>query len=1088
MKLIISALRLAFFEWVLCSFGAFILPLASSAQALQFETFAVENGLSSNKVYSLLQDRRGFIWAGTRDGLNRFDGYRFIVYKSEQGNPNSLSNSQINALHEDREGQIWVGTHNGISVFDPRTERFKRHKHDPGNPTSITSNLIYCFWEDGNGDIWVGTDTKLEKYERKTGHFIHFDPPPAREDAPDEVRIHRITEYKGDLFLAMWGAGVWRFNKKTGAMARIFTDQASLNGAAWVSNIWADPKGTIWATVSGHGCAYDPAQNLFRLRLDRKPDYEKDKIDVLFRSGDGKMYIGTCGAGLKIWDEQSGETKTYLLSDVPLNKSSNWIDVILADRSGQIWMGTSNQGVVKFNPRPKQFETFKEWENGRELGPIRDVTGLREMANGEIWAASATYGLRVWDPETCAFSHIREKPKVPASFFFPDAYHVFQDKKGRIWVGTWGDGYTVWDEKTGESQHFVYRGPDQKLALQNSIAYIFEASDGSIWVGTYRGVFKIRVDESEPVFSKKFKFENVEAIGCQEEYVGFFVEDHLGNIWMGTLTKGLLRFNPNTQEIRAFKHDPDDARTLSGSRISCIFEDRKKRLWVGTTNGLNRFLPESGQFQHFQKRDGLPADAVRSIVEDAKGFLWLTTGRGLSKFDPESGTFFNFFKQDGLPCEDFSSKSLGICRASQKIYAGGADGFVLFHPDSIHSNGFVPPVVVARLKKYVVSEGQTRAVEVAGISASDRIELPFSENTLTFEFAALDFQQPSKNQFAYRLLGMGEAWVPLGTAHEVTFSSLAPGNYTLQVRASNSDGLWNEVGTSLEIKIAPPWWATWWAYAGYVLVVGGVLFAFFKLRQTQHKAKNETQRLQVLNTLKSQFLNTVSHELRTPMTSILGFSKIIQKRLEERVYPNINQSDPKTERAVEQIRENLKIVISESERLTVLINEVLDLAKIESGKMVWHSERIQLRALIEQATATTTALFEAKNLRLETQIEPNLPELTGDPHRLLQVLVNLLSNAVKFTEHGTVTVSAKLTEDNNILIGVADTGIGIPAAFLGTVFEHFKQLASDTLPDKPRGTGLGLAICKEIVERHKGRIWVESEVDKGSVFWFTLPV
>lgn len=1064
-------------------------PLA--AQNFRFEQFSTSNGLSSNTVYSILQDRRGFIWIGTRDGLNRFDGYRFTIFKNEQGNRHSLSYNQINALLEDREGKIWVGTHDGINVFDPATEQFQRFRHDSTDAGSINSNLIYCFFEDANGDIWIGTDTKLEKFERATGRFVHFDAPPVRPDAPDEARVHRITEFGGDLFLAMWGAGIWRFDKKTGALQRIFTDHAALNGPGWVANIWAEPqRATVWAVINGSVAQFDAAQNLFRVKILHEDwSVARGKVDVLARLSSGKMLLGTLRTGLKIWDETDGFTKMFLPNAALVDEWANSINGILKDRSGQIWLTTGSDGAFKFDPNPKPLETFPVLEKGKNPETITNISGLLETADGEIWAASRTHGLRVLGAGRQGFSPIRNRPEVPEFFKKTDAGVVIQDRKGRIWLGTWGQGYAVWDAKTGDFHRFFYPGNDQTLVQQNLVARIFEARDGTIWVGTYRGAFQISEDAAQPVFSKKFKFENLDALGCQEDYVGSFGEDHFGNIWLGCLRGGLRCYDPKTRQLRVFRHDADDPKSLGGRHITSIFEDREQRLWVGTTSGgLNLFRPETGDFTQFRAKNGLPSDAVAAIIEDARGFLWLTTSRGLSKFDPARGAFLNYFKADGLPCEKFSAVCLGISRRTGEIFAGGKDGFVLFHPDSIRQSAFVPQVAISSLTKHVVLGEQAQAVEVAGIAALSRIELPFSENTLTFEFASLDFRQPFKNQYAYRLEGMSEQWVQLGTNRTVTFSQLPAGRYILHVRGSNNDGLWNEVGAQLEIVILPPWWATWWARALYALAFGGMAFAFFLLQTKRNQAKHETLRLQDLNEAKSQFLNTVSHELRTPLTSILGFSKIIQKRLEERILPNADLSDPKNRRAAEQVMGNLGIVISESERLTALINDVLDLAKIEAGKAIWHEERLKISELVERAADATNALFEQKNLHLRFDIAPDLPETLGDSDRLLQVLVNLISNAVKFTERGTIAVAARRQDEHTIIIGVSDTGIGIPEDFREAIFEKFRQVTSDTLTDKPHGTGLGLPICREIVEHHGGRIWAESEAGKGSTLWFTLPV
>ncbi|MFN4255204.1 MAG: two-component regulator propeller domain-containing protein [Saprospiraceae bacterium] len=1068
-------------------------PLA--AQNFRFEQFSTSNGLSNNTVYSIAQDRRGFIWVGTRDGLNRFDGYRFQVFKNEQGNRHSLSYNQINALLEDSRGKLWVGTHDGINVFDPATEQFQRFRHDSTDAGSIRSNLIYCFHEDENGDVWAGTNTKLEKFERATGKFKHFDAPPVRPDAPDEPRVHRITEFGGDLFLAMWGAGIWRFNKKTGELRRILTDDERLNGPGWVANIWAEPRqATVWAVINGSLVKFDAAQNIFRLKI-RHPDVavQPGKIDVAVRFSEGKMLLGTLRTGLKIWDENDGSMKAYLPNPSPVDEWANSISGIFKDRSGQFWLTTGSDGLIKFDPNPKPFETFQVLEkgkNGSSAVSISNISGLLETADGEIWAASRTHGLKILDAGRQGFSSVKNRPGVPEFFRETTANVVVQDQKGRFWIGSWGLGYAVWDPKTGDWHRFFYAGNDQTLVQQNSVARILAASDGTIWVGTYRGVFRISVDESQPVFAKKFKFENLDALGCHEDYVGTMAEDHLGNLWLGALNGGLRRFNPQTRQLRVFRHDADDPQSLGGRHVSSIFEDREHRIWVGTSSGgLNLFQPETEGFVKFRAKNGLPSDAVAGIVEDAQGFLWVTTPRGLSRFDPAQNTFLNYFKTDGLPCETFTSASIGISRRTGQVFAGGKDGFVIFHPDSIRRSDFVPQVAISGLTKYVVEGEQVRAVEVAGIAAAERIELPFSENTLAFEFASLDFRQPSKNQFAYRLEGMGNQWIQLGTRRTVTFCQLSPGKYVLRVRGSNHDGVWNEAGARLEIVILPPWWATWWAFLLYFFTAGGVLFAFARLQTRRRADRAEAERQRILNEAKSEFLSTVSHELRTPLTSILGFSKIIKKRLEERILPKTDLSDAKTSRAAEQVIENLNIVVSESERLTTLINEVLDLAKIESGKVVWHEERLEIGEIVARAAAATTTIFEHKNLDLKIDLAPNLPSTLGDADRLQQVLVNLLSNAVKFTQRGGVTVSARLESDERTLrVGVADTGIGIPEAFRQEVFEKFKQGADDTLTDKPQGTGLGLPICKEIVEHHGGRIWLESRVGEGSVFWFTLPV
>lgn len=318
----------------------------------------------------------------------------------------------------------------------------------------------------------------------------------------------------------MWGAGIWHFDKRTGALQRIFTDTPSLNGAAWVSNIWADPRGTVWAVVNGSVCEFDPAQNIFRVRLNRSGGSELEWVNVLLKAADGTMFVGTVGEGLKIWDGKSAALKTYRFDPAWSGPLSNRIFTVFQDRSGQVWLGTFADGLVKFDPHPKPFGTFPVVEKGRPPGDLKNISGLLKTDGGDIWAASPQYGLRILDAGKHGFTALPNRPEWPAEFQKPGEKVIFQDRQGRFWLGTWGQGYLVWDAKTGEVHRFFYPGHDQTLVQQNLVACIFGASDGTIWVSTYRGVFRISVDESQPVFAKKFKFENLDDLGLGEEYVG----------------------------------------------------------------------------------------------------------------------------------------------------------------------------------------------------------------------------------------------------------------------------------------------------------------------------------------------------------------------------------------------------------------------------------------------------------------------------------------------------------------------------------------------------------------------------------------
>jgi len=1062
------------------------------AQPLVFQQFSAENGLSGNVVLSIAQDRQGFLWVGTSNGLNRYDGYQFKHYKNDQEEPGSISSNSANALLFDRDGFLWVGTKLGLNRFDPKTERFEHFRRDSARAGSLHSDEIFALFEDEAGVLWVGTDKGLERFDARTKRFEHWDfPQEVIQSDFRDFRVQHIVETDGgDLLLGTRWASVWRFDKKTQRMQRVSANGIAPNEPQWTQGFVKDADGTVWMADLTTCYKLEPGGTIFK-SVYQSPNRGFDSnICCFFRTKEGQWLLGTNGEGLKTFDRNFQKIAEQLPNLDRSSPDANLTNCIFQDRGGEVWLGMIWGGLFKFDPQRKPFQSFQRWSKGHETSYVKDVGGVCERQNGEIGTASLAEGCHFLDPKTERFTPFSDLPRLPKAIKQDYFLRIFEDSKQRLWLGGWGRGLKVLDEKTGDFHQFLNLNPNKNPTEPDYICGIGELADGRMWVSTLDGLIFLSADETQKPLTRKFSPQfYTELGGVPMRYITNILTDHTGKYWIPS--RGLVCLDPKTGDIQVFKHDPQRPETIGDNRVSFVFEDRKRRLWVGTSGGgLNLWQPEAQRFAKFKQKNGLPSDVVAGITDDDQGFLWLTTARGLCKFDPETHTASNYFLGDGLPCERFVIAAIGKSRPSGKIFAGGQDGFVLFHPDSIRNSNFLPPVVISSLKKYVVAGDQIRPTEVPGIATMDLLELPFSENTLTFEFAALNFRQSFKNQYAYRLEGMGDQWVQVGTHRTVTFSHLAAGRYVLHVRASNNDGLWNEKGARLEIIILPPWWASWWALLAYTLTLGGVGFAFYRLQTRRNQDKEEAKRQKLLNEAKSQFLSTASHELRTPLTSVMGFAKIIKKRLEERILPHTDRSDSKTDRAVEQVTSNLDIVISESERLTALINDVLDLAKIESGKAVWHEERLHIAHLVERAIAATTTLFEQKNLALRSRVEPTLPTTLGDPDRLLQVLVNLLSNAAKFTERGIVTVTARQQNERTLLLGVADTGIGIPEKEREWVFEKFRQVRSGTLTDKPQGTGLGLPICREIVEHHGGRIWVESAAEgaEGSVFWFTLPL
>ncbi|MBI1223798.1 MAG: hypothetical protein GC192_01060 [Bacteroidetes bacterium] len=1085
-----------------CTFAALLSFAALSAQDLPLERLSSELGLSQNMITALIQDDKGFIWVGTKDGLNRFDGYHFKVFRYDPFDEKSISDNYIGGIVQDHDGRIWVGTEKGLNLLDPKDETFQRIEFPSQTDGDSSMLKIGRLSVDSKGRIWAPVhqnflyllempkgkmdvkNLKVNKIdlleegetikgvqgfyappvEDETGVFWEFDDDILRRftlspDMKANVRTD-FPEITDPALRAMLEEGKVKLVVNNGRNGNIIMGVMNKIG-------WYNPVKKTWKFTS---FSYD--ENIF--------NYDVWNIAPITEALDGTIWIGSFGFLARLKKGQSDLEIFHSRTNVEYPFYYG-VSGVLEDKGGIFWMGTRGNGLMKYNPDAQRFAQ----KIGSKTASFRwqgaSLRGLFQSSDGLIWAGMVEGKMLMIDQT--GISHLVD---VDETFF-----SIAQDQQGGIWMGTtnylrkvksWTLGQIEW-EKT------IQLSADTSISKSNTVWKVLPGRDGKIWALTLDALCSY-----DPATGKLEGFPYL--LGNQKEnlandYPTLF-EDEAGIIWLGT-AMGLGRFDPKKKRLRYFQNNPKNPESISSNKVKAIAadpDDPGRYLWIGTAGGgLNCFDIQKETFEKFTEKDGLPDMVIYALLPDGAGNLWMSTNLGLSAFNTKARTFRNFDEKDGLQNLEFNSGSYYRGKDGRLFFGGikGLNGF--FPKEMLTANKHVPSVVFTDFKiaNKSVSPHDEASPLKSSIIYTKEITLPYTVKIMSFEFAALDFSAPRKNQFACKMEGFDADWQQLGTSNTVTYTNLDPGTYTLRVKASNNDGVWNEEGASIVITIRPPWWATWWAWVLYSTLVAGVIFLMYRLQTARHMEHLEAQRLKELNEAKSTFLSTVSHELRTPLTSILGFSKIIQKRLEERILPHTDQSDPKTEKAVHQVRENLGIVLTEGERLTALINEVLDLAKIESGNIVWNKDEVSIPDVIERATAATEALFLQKGLELVKRVEPNLPVIIADRDRLIQVVVNLLSNAVKFTEAGKITVATHLLE-KEIIVSISDSGVGISKENQSLVFEKFKQIGDDTLTDKPKGTGLGLPICKEIVEHYGGRIWLESEFGQGSTFSFTLPV
>ena len=1098
--------------WCLHLTAVFLCPL--QAQNLPYERLSSELGLSQNMITCLMQDDRGFLWVGTKDGLNRFDGYRFKVYRHDPFDSTSISNNYVNHILQDNQGRIWVTTFKGLNLFDPAKEAFQHISPDTTAHDGLASEKTLLMFLDQKGRIWLNTDdfslyllemppTSTNVKDLKIRRISRMR---NESDSLIQVQAGKIIQDKKGTYWINSPSGLFRFREEGEAhsfsISRQFPETLDPSWRKTLEEmddvdghyfrIAEGRNGGVWLGWGERIAYWDPESASWR-QYPIVPNYfivEANFWDGAFEwleDSKGKVWV-TFINGVLEFDPVSGLSTWYSSENNPKHPLHAGAAPILEDEGGLIWVGSKGHGLLKLNRNAKRFEGKRNDKLHKFLYKGESMRAICKTDDGQIWFSPSTEGLYRYDPE---------KRQIKRVYLLEDTkniglvFTIQEDASGVLWLGGSEGLIKLIREKNNEIRisRTYHPFPELDKPKVRYIWKIIEGQDGALWMVSSTNLCRFDPVSEQFTYYPYLPERNLTILN--NEFPTLF-QDINGIFWIGC-SEGLLRFDPDSATFRHYENNPSNPSSLSQNLVKSIAADPVAPghfLWIGTGGGgLVRFDQDKETFESYTEKDGLPDMVVYGILPDLSGNLWMSTNKGLSVFQPETRTFRNFDEKDGLQNLEFNSGSY-FMGADGQLFFGGIEGFNGFYPgEMLKMNLHVPKVVFTgfRISNKPVSMKEPFSILNKDISYCEKLELNHNIKIISFEFAALDFSDPSQNQFACKMEGFDQDWQYLGPVHSATYTNLDAGTYTFRVKASNNDGVWNEEGASIQIVVRSPWWASWWAITLYGIAIAGILGAFLRLQDKRNQDKAEANRLKMLNEAKSTFLSTVSHELRTPLTSIMGFSKIIKKRMTDRLLPKLDLKDPQIARAANQVMANLDIVVSESERLTSLINQVLDLAKIEAGKVEWHDELVEVAEILERASAATASIFTEKRLALVQKIDKELPPVYGDKDRLIQVMINLLSNAVKFTDKGRIKCSAQ-RQGEMVIVRVEDTGMGISERDIHQIFEKFKQIGDDTLTNKPQGTGLGLPICKEIVERHGGKIWVESIPGEGSTFVFTLPV
>ena len=1051
--------------------------LSQAGPNIPFVRLSLEDGLSQARVGAIVQDGEGFLWLGTQEGLNRYDGYTFEVFLHDPQQPGSLSHDSVQCLLVDGQRQLWVGTEGGVNRFDPATRTFVAFANRPDDPTSLSSNRVRVLFEDSRERLWVGTDGGgLNRLDRSRGVFERHAHDPANPRSLGGDRIRGIAEdRRGTLWIATDGGGLSRLDPETGAFETFRHkdgDAESLSDDR-VRTVFVDSKDQVWVGTYNNGLDRLRSDSSGFVHLRSEPGNESslasNRIHTIFEDTRGRLWLGT-DSGLHE-QRPDGSFRRYQHDPTnPRSLSENRVLSLYQDRGGVLWVGTYS-GANKWNATVGTFPLYTHTP-GSPDGLVHDVvTSFAEDVDGAIWIG--TYGGLNWmDRRTGAMRRYRNDPKSSRSLSDDRVMSLRVDRAGTLWVGTLANGLNRLVRGSDTFVHFRHKPDDPTSLSDDAITVVYEDSHDVLWVGTYRGGLN-RFSPKTRTFDRFLPDPNVPG-SLSSERVLDILEDSYGTLWVATDGGGLNRFDPETGSFTAFRADPSNAASLSSDHAWQLWEDTEHSLWIGTQGGgLNRWPGAArqagrGELQRFDKAQGLPSSVVYGVVEGAPGEIWFSTNRGLARLDTRTETVRSFHTSDGLQNEDFTFGARHRTRDGWLLF-GGVEGFNFFDPGDIRENRNVPPVVLTGF------EILNRPADLSALR-NGTVELSYRDAVVAFEFAALDFTAPERNRYRSKLEGFDEDWVELDRRRRVSYTNLRAGHYTLRVKASNNDGVWSD-GVSLPFRVGPAPWRTWWAYALYVLAAGAFLAIVLQAQRRRLELQKATALLRMeeeASRAKSAFLATMSHEIRTPMNGVVGMVDLLLT----------TTLDERQARFAETAKRSGELLMS-------IINDLLDLSKIEAGKLALESDELDLRELVEDVADLFAMQAHGKAIDLVCRVEKAPPtRVLGDAARIRQVLVNLVGNAVKFTDEGQVTIDLRLSEGPagpRARFEIGDTGIGIAPERQARIFEPYEQLAG-VRNRLYGGSGLGLAIVKRLVTLMGGTIDFESHLGKGSRFTVELPL
>jgi len=1058
-----------------------------TAQHFNFKHLSTSDGLSSNEVRATFEDSNGFMWFATSDGLNRWNGYKFEVFRNYNNDGNSLPTNFLLCLAEDADKNIWIGTnHGGLAKYSTTDEKFYRYTTIGNDKTSLPGMVVRCIHVDSNKSVWIGTHSGFAKYDQKNNCFKQFE---FSSTNPGKVYdIRAIFQHNSEELIIQSDQGFFKLKFKTETIEKLDFFAPGLNKDVFLYNnpVCFDSKGFMWIGSAKSLTKLNLRTGVFKQYQSgnsSSKSINSNSYSVIFEDSHQNIWIGTENKGVNLYNADRDDFTSFTAGTIKQNSiANNIISNIYEDKNANIWFSTLEGGVSFFSYKNNQFEYYTH--DPLDVNSISNnkIGAFSEDKNGFLWIGTEDGGLNKFSPKTRKF----ERYSLKTNFIGPSILSITPKNDQSFLISGLRVGLYDFNMKSGKFLNLMNQDGLNSHTIQHINDLTFD-SDGNVWMAAHgkEGIMVYQPKTShffDAISSGAFPKELLSI-----PYAVSITEDSKKRLWIVSYL-GLYMYD---SAIHKYLSINNDSTSLSSNYLYTLFEDSKKNIWVGSSKGLDRLIENADgiRFERYSDKYILTTN-VKGILEDKEGNLWLSSNQGITKFDPNTKKSRAFRINNELENQELSER---VCYKSADgyMYFGGINGFVRFNPENLKDISVPENVAIVDFQVFNTSQkpGDKSALKKS-IVCVDRIDLKYNQSVFSFEFAALDFRKQGNVEYAYMLEGFDEKWIFSGNKRFATYTNLSPGDYTFRVKTTDGTVLSSSKGASVRVIIHPPFWRTKLAYLIYFILLVTILYLFRRaiiyrerLKNELQMEKNEIKNIQDANIMKLRFFTNISHEFRTPLT-------LIKTPIEKL----INSGDKINHEEQQYI---LKLIQNNTNKLLRMVNQLLDYRKLEAGSLMLEPSEGDLVDFCRKTWVLFNLMAEQKRIKYIFQTSVDSQIMSFDADKIEKIISNLLSNAFKYTpEGGQITLSVEkvsgviapsVDSSQYIRICVADTGIGIPENEIGHVFDRFYTVTRKGF-EKFEGTGIGLTLVKELTELHKGQIAVKSKERLGTEFEVKIPI